>query len=281
MIKIVSKEVEFAPGSVLTGDMLKEMYSFPKWIYDLQYARYGGGIISGMELRQDGDTVIIGSGIIKLYGKLFYSEHEIDIGSLKLEQKINGGNFYIGLRKEETTNEPGIKVYSLSIQSYEVANKKDTDMILMRLNRDNAGRRILPNVILEDEKPFDEFFENSRCGLLETPFSCYEGVTFIPYVCQSVRSYLEAKPRCDSSDLALLIHLQNNPVVSVSSIRKYIRSKDMDDVLDDSIGENLFADWIKAIEKTQHKIITNYQDKINDKNLSNNDEDDNYVLKMF
>lgn len=281
MINIASKDVEFAPGAVLTGNMLKEMYGFPYRMFHLQYADYGDGIISGMELRQEGDTVIIGSGIIKLNGRLYYSENDIDISKLGFEKSVSGGNFYLGLKKKESGNLPGIKYYTLSVEPYEREDKNSAEIILMRLNRDNADKRALPKMIKDNEDPFHEFFENSRCGLLETPFSCYGGSTFIPYVCQAVRNYLESKQRCDNSDVALLMQLQNNPVTSLSSIRTYIRSKDISDILQENIGEKFFRSWIKAVQMTKLNIGTYHQEKIQKPKASTKTREDGVMSVGF
>lgn len=111
----------FEKGSVLKQNMLEALRDYPYTAYELIYAEYGDGIISGFEISIPGDEKIeIDPGILKHNGKIFFCAEKQSV-----EQR-NGRN-YVYLEVTEERHPNGL-AFSVIAKQYDDNQPEKTEL---------------------------------------------------------------------------------------------------------------------------------------------------------
>ena len=146
----------FEKGSILKQNMLEAIRDYPYVADDIFFADYGEGIISGFEVKDlSNDKIVIGAGILKTNGKIFYSEKELLIEQkyennyvyLEVaEEKVpEGSNFYVDIRQYDVPQQDKIELFRYT-RNAELFMFQDVQEILSvpinRINRINAAHSI-------------------------------------------------------------------------------------------------------------------------------------------
>lgn len=248
---IVSKEISFRAGLVLTEEMLQELQAFPQLSVQACYEDYGDGILCGFKLTETNDGIMFSSGLLKLNGKIYSSYEPISITVDNPGERLNTAWYAVVLRKGEDVINKGIVSSTLDICYVERENIKQDDFVLVIIPR-NSGSIDLPkfNLSESEAKCFQEFTAGNRCNLFFTRRSALHGCTYIPEVFDAVREYLSFKKNKCVQDYVLLMELQNKAVVSEISIRTYIQDAGIE-LSDNDNLQVLFGKFEEALKQNR------------------------------
>lgn len=249
MKMIVSKEISFRAGLVLTEEMLQELRAFPQLSVQAGYEDYGDGILCGFKLIETNEGIIFSSGLLKLNGKIYSSYEPISITVNNPGEQLDTAWYAVVLRQGEDVINKGIVSSTLQICYVEKENIKQEDFVLVIIPR-NSGSIKLPKFNLSEgeEKCFKEFTAGNRCNLFFTRRSALHGYTYIPEVFDAVREYLSFKKNKCVQDYVLLMELQNKGVVSEISIRTYIQDAGIE-LSDNDNRQFLFGKFEEALKQ--------------------------------
>lgn len=250
---ITSREVVFSAGTVLTGEMLQETYNFPRDFTLGQYRRYGNGILNGFDYYENNGKTYVSKGTIKIEDKFFFLREDICltdfISELAEKKQYEANRFYIGLKITGNIKE-NKAVFSNELKWDLTNDKTQLDIVLGQAYSRNADDIKLPNgTITDSQNPKNnQLVKVNYYGLLDVPQSCLAGNTFVPYVFNFVREYLEIKQEKSFDDLSLLFQLQSNGVVPLATLKSYISSRGGDLPITDDRKE-LFSAFLREIIK--------------------------------
>lgn len=263
----VSKRASFQAGSILTQPMLQEMYDFPQRIADFGYhvTEYGeeNCILAGMDLELKDGKIYFQPGLCLIGGKLYFSSEPLCI-TLSDSTELKGKFYYVILQQKAGEFLLGVQEDALKaadVSESDLPDVEDNCITLLRVRR-NYGAFILPQLKMQAENPFEEFTSSLPCGLLDIPYGCNGKTTYHPYIFKAVKAFLEQKKHKCMQDYALLLHLQNNPVVSMESVVFFINDAGIECDLAAS-REEIFVKFSQALLMVRQAPVV-VHDKVND-----------------
>lgn len=263
----VSKRASFQAGSILTQPMLQEMYDFPQRMVDFDYhlTEYGeeNCILAGMDLELKDGKIYFQPGICLLEGKLYFSSEPLCI-TLSDSAELKGKFYYVILKQK--TGEYLLGVQEDALEAADVSESdlpatEDKCIKLLRVLR-NYGAFILPQLKMQSENPFEEFISSLSCGLLDIPYGCNGKTTYHPYIFKVVKTFLAQKKHKCMQDYALLLQLQNSPVISMESVVFFINDAGIECDLPAS-REDIFVKFSQALLIVRQAAVV-VHDKVND-----------------
>lgn len=263
----VSKRASFQAGSILTQPMLQEMYDFPQRLADFSYrlAEYGeeNCILAGMDLELKDGKIYFQPGICLLGGKLYFSAEPLCI-TLSDSEELKGKFYYVILQQKTGAEWLGVQedaLEAIDVSESNLPAAEDKCIKLLRVSR-NYGALVLPQLKMQAENPFEEFTSSLPCGLLDIPYGCNGKTTYHPYIFKAVKAFLEQKKHKCMQDYALLLHLQNNPVVSMESVVFFINDAGIECDLNASREES-FVKFTHALLMVRQTAVF-VHDKVNE-----------------
>lgn len=222
-------EIVFEPGSLLTAEMLEETYRYPRDFLHFSYASYGDGIIAGLDFVSTDDGLLLTSGIVKLHERYFILPE-----NLNLDEWLKN----VSQPLQESA------IYCLFLECNEVINSDDMErgiarrsQLVLKIGRDKPNGSLLlakhkirrdskftlPKFNLNDEQPFNVFFQPGFLQIIETEYSHAQGgTTYHPLLFRAIKDFLEQKTLLSPYDFNLLMEIQNRGYVSLSSLISYI-----------------------------------------------------------
>lgn len=263
----VSKRASFKAGSILTQPMLQEMYDFPQRLADFSYrlAEYGeeNCILAGMDLELKDGKIYFQPGICLLGGKLYFSSEPLCI-TLSDSTELKGKFYYVILQQKAGECLLGVQEDALKVADVsesDLSAVEDNCITLLRVLR-NYGAFILPQLKMQSENPFEEFTSSLPCGLLDIPYGYNGKITYHPYIFKAVKTFLAQKKHKCMQDYALLLQLQNSPVVSMESVVFFINDAGIECDLPAS-REDIFVKFSQALLMVRQAPVV-VRDKVND-----------------
>ena len=263
----VSKRASFQAGSILTQPMLQEMYDFPQRLADFSYrlAEYGeeNCILAGMDLELKDGKIYFQPGLCLLGGKLYFSSEPLCI-TLSDSTELKGKFYYVILQQKAGECLLGVQEDALKAADVSESNlpaAEDKCIKLLRVSR-NYGALVLPQIKMQAENPFEEFTSSLPCGLLDIPYGCNGKNTYHPYIFKAVKAFLAQKKHKCMQDYALLLQLQNSPVVSMESVVFFINDAGIECDLPAS-REEIFVKFSQALLMVRQAPVV-VHDKVND-----------------
>lgn len=263
----VSKRASFQAGSILTQPMLQEMYDFPQRLADFSYrlAEYGeeNCILAGMDLELKDGKIYFQPGICLLGGKLYFSSEPLCI-TLSDSTELKGKFYYVILQQKAGECLLGVQEDALKVADVsesDLSAVEDNCITLLRVLR-NYGAFILPQLKMQSENPFEEFTSSLPCGLLDIPYGYNGKITYHPYIFKAVKTFLAQKKHKCMQDYALLLQLQNSPVVSMESVVFFINDAGIECDLPAS-REDIFVKFSQALLMVRQAPVV-VRDKVND-----------------
>lgn len=263
----VSKRASFQAGSILTQPMLQEMYDFPQRIADFGYhmTEYGeeNCILAGMDLELKDGKIYFQPGLCLMGGKLYFSSEPLCItlsDSTELKEKF----YYVILQQKAGDCLLGVQEDALKaadVSESDLPDVEDNCITLLRVLR-NYGAFILPQLKMQSKNPFEEFTSSLPCGLLDIPYGYNGKITYHPYIFKAVKTFLTQKKHKCMQDYALLLQLQNSPVVSMESVVFFINDAGIECDLPAS-REDIFVKFSQALLMVRQAPVV-VRDKVND-----------------
>lgn len=263
----VSKRASFQAGSILTQPMLQEMYDFPQRIADFGYhmTEYGeeNCILAGMDLKLKDGKIYFQPGLCLLGGKLYFSSEPLCI-ILSDSTELKGKFYYVILQQKAGECLLGVQEDALKaadVSESDLPDVEDNCITLLRVRR-NYGAFILPQLKMQSENPFEEFTSSLPCGLLDIPYGYNGKITYHPYIFKAVKTFLAQKKHKCMQDYALLLQLQNSPVVSMESVIFFINDAGIKCDLAAS-REEIFVKFSQSLLMVRQAPVV-VHDKVND-----------------
>lgn len=233
------KELRFERRSILASSQLRAIEKFPREFLNLYFSDYGDGILSGMDYIERDDEIFLTAGILKLNGQIYFSD-EVNLSALA-KKFLNGNKYFFVLSESERENIENVITEKIFIEVKEFKNNFDG------LEFGNFSSQLsfkLPN---DDAKNlFAEFTNRNRINLLNVKYSVRGGETFHPIIFRAILKKLTQKKNKTPFDSALMIHLANFSVATISALKIYVEGNG-ENFIDDT-RETILSSIISAIE---------------------------------
>ncbi len=236
-------EIKFIAGEILTGEMLQETFDNPKKFLELNYAGFGEGILRGVDFFKDGGDIFLSAGIVKWRGVYYFLSENFNVSAF-FRDKAAAGELVNGLY---------CCLYlsgGRQALNFEVCENSKLPRGILPLWRFSWYDLInLPALDWQEKNPFRQFVE-----LVEAPFACLGGETFLPIIFRAVCEYLQKKSPKGLFDFIILAELQSHGVISLESIRTYIQAAGLF-APEIKSRADLFAAFAKALCSTPKEFL--------------------------
>ena len=243
------------------------MYDFTHRIADFGYhvTEYGeeNCILAGMDLELKDGKIYFQPGLCLIGGKLYFSSEPLCI-TLSDSTELKGKFYYVILQQKAGECLLGVQEDALKaadVSESDLPDVEDNCITLLRVRR-NYGAFILPQLKMQSENPFEEFTSSLPCGLLDIPYGYNGKITYHPYIFKAVKTFLAQKKHKCMQDYALLLQLQNSPVVSMESVIFFINDAGIKCDLAAS-REEIFVKFSQSLLMVRQAPVV-VHDKVND-----------------
>lgn len=247
---LIKKDVSFLHGSILTKEMLNEIYVYPRNFVELKYNVYSDGIIEGLNfIEKDGITYLT-KGIVKIEGEYYFLLDDIDLTSYfketQKEQNWKNDVYYLYLKSETPIKVDSIVVKKLSLY---VSENKESDLFLLCRFFGTKDNLDLPKLKYNKEDEFKDLIKTeSYVNLINTLYAMPKKATYHPFLFEAVAEYLKQKQDKRALDYVILMQIQNMKVLSIDAMETYINAtgynneKNLD-------RESFFDLFVKCLKK--------------------------------
>ena len=249
---LIKKDVSFLHGSILTKEMLNEIYVYPRNFVELKYNVYSDGIIEGLNfIEKDGITYLT-KGIVKIEGEYYFLLDDIDLTSYfketQKEQNWKNNVYYLYLKSETPIKVDSIVVKKLSLY---VSENKESDLFLLCRFFGTNDKLDLPKLKCNEKDEFDDLIKNNLyVNLVNTLYAMPKKATYHPFLFEAVAEYLKQKQDKRALDYVILMQIQNMKVLSIDAMETYINAtgynneKNLD-------RESFFDLFVKCLKKKE------------------------------
>ena len=225
--KLIKQDLKFEKGSILTKEMLCELWAFPNESQDIGYHMYPDGILAGMELLEDGEDVIMKSGLVKYQNRIYRNGEDINLSELVARQKKEGvieeqSDYQMVLLPEGPEllhNRNAQAVYAMCLKILP-ASQQTEGVLLSRFRLSGRGQ-----ISLFHDEDMKEISKPKFWDMVSCPYSCRGGTTYHPYIFEQVRRKVMAKNRRSALDYVILNQIALGGIVSDAFIRMVLEEK--------------------------------------------------------
>lgn len=257
---LTDKDIQFRHGGILTSQMLKSIYDYPRDILKLQYADYSDGIITGLSYEYRGGELWLTKGILKYKGRFYLLRKDISITEYCVDSNKKSGQWYCFYLQEVEMKqaEENIFTHSLELRSEETDKPSSDGFFIGKCyyNKENESGITLPRLSNDLAEPFKEFTASYRMNLLDIRYAGCREATYHPLVFAAVRAFLQQKEQKTMMDYALMVQLQNSPAVSMETVRAYVHDAKQ---ASGSSREELFEAFARCLVHTKFEIVQSVQ----------------------
>lgn len=239
----------FQPGHVLTHQMLKASYDFPRELANIIYREYDNCVISGLEYFVDKDEVFLLPGVVKFDGDLYFLNDNISLTKLwndyKQESETPGGTeiVYFLIQKKSQINADGCCNQTLRIELSKQYNSEESIVI-------GALQGAIDKLELPDSASLNSIYSRSYLWTLDVPYLGASGVGFHPLVSEFLKTGINLKKKKDSFDYVFWMSLCGHKSVGLDVLSVYLESKSMSvPVNDNNFRKNMIIKVFKVIEE--------------------------------
>ena len=246
----VSKSVNgFQPGPVLTHQLLKTCYDFPRELASIIYSEYDNCVISGLEYLADEGEVFLLPGVVRFKGDLYFLNNKISLTKLwndyKQESKTPGGTgtVYFLIQKNSQMNADGCCKQTLGIRLSKEYDSKESIVV-------GALQAAIDKLELPDFTSPKRIYSRSHLLTLDVPYLGANGVGFHPFINRFLKAIIEQKHQKDYFDYALWMNLCGHKSVDIDVLKVYLKSKSVSvPSNDNSFRKNIIKEVIEIIEE--------------------------------
>lgn len=239
----------FQPGHVLTHQMLKASYDFPRELANIIYSEYDNCVISGLEYFVDKDEVFLMPGVVKYKGDLYFLNNKISLTKLwndyKQESKTLGGTetVYFLIQKNSQMNADGCCRQTLGIKLSKEYDSEESIFI-------GALQGVLDKPKLPQETKAENIYNRNFLLIFDVPYLGANGVGLHPFINRFLKAIIEQKHQKDSFDYALWMNLCGHKSVDIDVLKVYLKSKSVSVPSNgNSFRENIIMKVINIIEE--------------------------------
>ncbi len=87
-MQLTQLKPDFSPGKILCADMLEALRDFPQNFVHSMLSEYADGVLFGLEFNGPPDQIVLGSGVAKIAGDLWFLENEYPFAQPPREKYI-------------------------------------------------------------------------------------------------------------------------------------------------------------------------------------------------
>lgn len=222
-------DLSFVENSILTKEMLEQMYQEPKWLFLVDHFRdIENGIISGFEFinHAKNDYSILTKGNLFIEGKWYRMDTDVIFHSDDFE---SGEFYFVGLRKRD---EGVYEVITLKEKDF-----RENDIKIAKFKYENASSKRVFRVPdkLEDYEKKDAFVHD-----IEIPYYNSYGVAiFPPHIAQCIKNSLLEKGDRSVKEEIIFQKLLNEKNISIASILDLLGIMEEEVLVSDSMINEL------------------------------------------
>ncbi|MBQ7008823.1 MAG: hypothetical protein IJN05_06360 [Ruminococcus sp.] len=232
--------VRFEKGSILRKEMLESMYSFPRFLCDGYYSKYGNGVLYGLEWEKIDDKHFISPGALKYNGEIYFQTEKLVVeDSIDMVSLESGQEYYVYFKEASPEKTESREIFEL-VLSFE--KKPVEDGICIRY-----VKYVLGSIRDSDQKIF---------GLYATPDSSAWGLPPCVIKDKIYNNLLEKKIK-HPLDYEILKCVYDNRPLSTTFIELYIseynslegKTEKNDFVISENCIKELVDEFVKAVQK--------------------------------
>lgn len=192
-------DIKFERGSILTKEMLTELYEGPQGYWNILYGSSEDGVVHGLHMQEEEGDISIGPGLVKYEGCLYRMEEAYHLTPLLREAEAEQ-EYWLVIRR--CTAKQFVPARPQSIQPYALdffLEKKNGNLPItpdsgiafawMKLNGEQKLELPDPNNVTN----LKAFTELLQWNMLICPYTTGHSVTYHPDIFQAVCSYIRQK----------------------------------------------------------------------------------------
>lgn len=250
-------EIVFEAGDLLSVQMLEETYRYPREFLHLTHANLSDGIICGLDFTPRSEGLYLTAGIVKIDGVYYILPKDVNMDEWLKKYKpalTSGATYFLCMVSENVLTSDdkahGIKSHSRVVLKAE-REMPEYSLLLARYKFRPDVYIPLPQLKMDSENPFSDFFESGLLQILECQYAHQRGeTTYHPLVFRAIQTYLEQKLPLSPYDFSLLVELQNHGIVSMVSLINYVRvNKTVSLSYKDMTREKLLREVCDCVQK--------------------------------
>ncbi len=219
--------VKFQTGKLLTKEMLQALNTKIEYFF-IKYENYSNGIISGLLLKEENNSIILGKGILKLDGKIYFLEHDINIQDIINEyEDISDGKICTLIFRKGITKQIAESVSNDTVDIKVLCNEKekveDTDIVIGIFEYTHGKNiKLFSNCSTPKEKLLNITGNKAGLNIVDFKFALDGEYTFHPIIFSLMGEILANKTKKSKFDYNLLSLIYANKVVSKKIVSLYI-----------------------------------------------------------
>ena len=244
-----NRNLNFPHKAILTSELLKEIYKYPREFLRLFYKDYADGIICGLNYFIDDEkNLILSSGVILANEEFYFLEKNLNISELAEKNNLSDGkDYFIFPQKESRKKSPCLTENELTL----TFSEKKENFTLGQFRFKSSNNFNLPK-LSEGEDVFEDIFRPSRMNLFDVPFSDKDEATFHPQLFALTKNFLLSKESKTPFDYSILTQLQNNDTISLQTVKAYIYEEIDEDNFEDR--QEMFKSFCECLRSSEFKI---------------------------
>lgn len=247
MSYIENKNIKFERGSILTKNIIQNIYDYPRDLINIMYSNYPDGIIKGLEIHKKDNNIFLSKGILKYDNEYFFLKENLDMESLF--NNLNEGTSYAIYfeNKGECKVEDNFISHKLELKIISCDDYKKLDnskvFFLGEFTYNDETKIKFPNELIDLKKKRHSCFNN-----INVNYSGYKENTFCPNIGQLILNHLKLKKNISPLDFTLMCELSKEQTLSYETICFYIKNVINKDVYDLS-REEVFDFFVDSLDK--------------------------------
>ena len=254
-------DIEFQKGTILTSEMLTMMHKVPNAIINNLFVNQSDGIINGLNLQVEDNTLIVTSGIYKVGNRLYISPKDRKFNSYMNKSFSPDKVYCLGFKGDKTIcdlKNPNITTHRIDLEIYPPSMESEYPNNICQFYG-KSGLRLPKDTT-------DLFKTRSAMDILNCKYSSLGEYTYHPYVFKLIYDKLKIKPNKHPLDYSFMMEISHSGVIPKPMIREYIHATGKDIPQND---KDLLKVLIQSIDDLEFKVIASTPQK-NDTNTIDN-----------
>lgn len=244
--------VEFQNGRLLTKEMLQSLNEKIEYLL-IKYENYHNGVISGFLLKEKDGNIILGKGILKLGGKIYFLENDINLQHIINEAgDIASGRMCTLVFRNSATKKVAESVYNdiveIKVLCNETEKVEDTDIVVGIFEYISGNNiKLFFGCETPKEKLLNITGNKSGFNITEFKYALDGDETFQPIIFELMAQIILNKSKKNEFDYNLLSLIYAQKIVSKKIICLYIEMYGID--CKESTNQEIIRKFIMATDK--------------------------------
>lgn len=221
-------ELTFRRGTVLTSEMLGELYGAPRETLEIVYDEYPDGILTGAGVMERGGDVYLRRGLVKYGGRIYRMAEELNLSACverqmgsDAQQEAHGSIFLCPAEPEAVDGRGGQVRRALRVTAVpQDGEVEGLPFAAFRYARRPDGIKLSISEDADRDDPSSAKFWN----MAQCPYAIRGGVTYHPYIFALLRERLLARMENQPWYCCVLEQLATTGVLSMELIAFLLRA---------------------------------------------------------